>query len=169
MEDTLKKENESNTESPVMQDKELHACKTEVASLKNTLMRLTADFENARKNTEKELIRSKVLAQASILTDLVEIIDDFDRAFVDLAKQTEREKDGYYRGFELIYKAFSKLLTKYGVEEITENSIFDPELHEAVMQVVQENSTSGAIVEVLQKGYRYKGAVLRPAKVSVAQ
>ncbi|MGC2310727.1 MAG: nucleotide exchange factor GrpE [Candidatus Babeliaceae bacterium] len=146
----------------------LNTCQEELATAKNKLLRLTADFENIRKNTEKELVRSRLMAQVPILIDLLAIVDDFDNAFADLAKHTEK-KDVHYAGFELMYKALHKMLTKYGVEEITENTVFDPMLHEAVMQVTQEGVEPGTIVQVLQKGYRYKGMILRPAKVSVAQ
>ena len=69
----------------------------------------------------------------------------------------------------LIDKELQKYLTHIGVQEIKEVTTFDPELHEAVMSVEAPNISSGNIVEVLQKGYRFKDAVIRPAKVSIAQ
>lgn len=69
----------------------------------------------------------------------------------------------------MIAKALHKLLAAHGVEEIKQVTIFDPMLHEALVQVEMPGQPSGSIVEVLQKGYMFKGEVLRPAKVSVAK
>lgn len=72
-------------------------------------------------------------------------------------------------GFKLISKDFYKFLEKQGVKELEGCEIFDPELHEAVMEIEAENKQPGNVVEVLQKGYLINGAILRPAKVSVAK
>jgi molecular chaperone GrpE len=126
---------------------------------------LSSDFENFRRRTEKQRLELVETAQTPVLFDLVSIVDDFDRAFAELQSRPELSQD--LIGFELIYKALKKLLEKYGVREIKETSHFNPELHEAVIQAEDEQKASGEIVQVLQKGYTYKGSVLRPSKVSV--
>ena len=149
---------------------ELVACQEKLAKSAERLAYLTADFENFRRRTEKDRAQWSQAAQVAVLMDVVAIFDDFERAFTDLTKQQlPAELKSYFAGFELIYKAFLKLLTKYGIEEISAMSLFDPEYHEAVMQVANSDKEPGSIVAVLQKGYTYKGSVLRPAKVSVAQ
>ena len=102
-----------------------------------------------------------------MLRDIVAIVDDFDRAFNDLKKTGSL--DARLSGFEFIYKALHKLLAMYGVEEITQTEQFDPEIHEAISYEPVHDKASGTIIAVLEKGYRFKGTVLRPAKVSVAQ
>ena len=97
-------------------------------------------------------------AQADVLTQLLEIVDDFDRAQHDISNPA----------FELIYKALKKLLVRFNVTEITENGDFNPTLHEAIMQTAAESpEQAGTIAQVLQKGYRIGTTILRPAKVAV--
>ncbi len=149
---------------------ELVVCQEKLAKTTEKLAYLTADFENFRRRTEKERVQWAHAAQVSVLMDMVTIFDDFERAFTDLSKQQlPAELKSYFSGFELIYKAFLKLLAKYGIQEITETGTFNPEYHEAVMQVANSDKEPGSVVAVLQKGYTYKDTVLRPAKVSVAQ
>ena len=142
------------------QNKE-QACQQELAHVKERLGYLTADFDNFRRRTEKDRAQWMQSAQAAVLTDLIAIVDDFDRAFASGTEQLS--------GFELIHKSLVKLLIKYGIEEIRQLSTFDPLLHEAVMQVTAPDAQPGTIVTVFQKGYMLKGVVLRPATVSVAQ
>lgn len=135
-------------------------CAAELAQAKERLLYLTADFDNYRRRVEKEKLQWSQFAQEAILKDLIALVDDFDRSASELAGNV---------GFELIYKACKKMLQKYGVEEITQVTTFDPHLHEAIMSVPAEGKEPGTIVQVFQKGYMFKGAVLRPAQVSVVQ
>lgn len=149
---------------------EIQALKNELAQAKERATYLSADFDNFRKRVEKDRLAISTAAQASVLADLLTIIDDFDRAFADMQQKHILEKPElatYFAGFELIYKSLQKLLAKYGVTEIDAQGQFNPELHEAVVQVDDPTKESGQIVQVLQKGYMFKGTVLRPAKVSV--
>jgi len=150
-----------NNEDAIQNDnKALETCQTELAHAKEHLLYLTADFDNYRRRTEKEKIQWSQFAQEAILKDLIALVDDFDRSAGELSDKA---------GFELIYKSCKKMLQKYGVEEITQITTFDPHLHEAIMSVQTEEKESGAIVQVLQKGYMFKGTILRPAQVSVVQ
>ena len=72
-------------------------------------------------------------------------------------------------GFEMIYQSLEKILTKFGVQEITDFSVFNPKYHEALVQVESDKHKSGQVVQVLQKGYIMHDKVIRPATVSVAK
>ncbi len=140
---------------------QLKECVAQKEEWKDRFLRTAADFENFKKRTEKERVLWISNAQSTLLNDLVNVVDNFDRAF-------EQQHENI-AGFELIYKELKKLLEKYGVTEIKEVSHFDPKLHEAIMQVDSPDHKPGDIVKVLQKGYLFKGELLRPTKVSVAK
>lgn len=141
----------------------LNECLLEKDEWKNRCLLTAADFENFKRRTEKERVLWITNTQATILTDVIGIVDDFERAFTTQNEAIPLE------GFQMIYKSFQKLLEKYGVQDIKEISEFDPNLHEAIMQVESPDHQAGQIVQVLQKGYRFKDQILRPAKVSVAK
>jgi molecular chaperone GrpE len=148
----------------------LEECKKELAYWKDQFLRSKADFENFKRRIEKEQTQWFQTAQAVLLFDLLNVVDDFDRAF------EEKQKEGYslelkawIEGFELIRKSLHKLLSKYDVKEIKIEAEFDPRIHEAVAQVDSPDHKAGQIVDVIQKGYTFKDAVLRPAKVTIAR
>lgn len=148
---------------------ELEICKQELVQVKDQYLRAKADFENFKRRIEKEQTQWYRAAQAQLMLDLLEIVDNFDRALEETQKQEQSEQfKAWLEGFELIHKSLHKLLSDYEIEEIAVDS-FDPHLHEAVSQIKSEEHKSGEIVEVMQKGYTFKGEVLRPAKVTVAQ
>lgn len=145
-------------------------CCAELEELKHKLLVSRADFENFKKRIQKEKQDWIASAQGHVITDILSVIDDFDRAFHEYRKQeNSTEKDMWLKGFELIYASLYKLLDKYHVREIKEVQTFDPTLHEAVMHVDAPDHESGTIVHVLQKGFMLNDVVLRPAKVSVAK
>lgn len=150
-------------ETSIPSDLELKECQTQRDEWKDRCLRTVADFENFKRRVEKEKMMWIASAQSSIIQDLLSIVDDFDRAFA------QEQNTANTQGFALIYKAFAKLLEKYGVQEIKDLTHFDPTYHEAIMQVESSDHKPGDIVQVLQKGYTFKGEVLRPAKVSVAK
>lgn len=154
--------NEENNNQPDL-TQQLNECLNQKEEWKDRCLRTTADFENYKKRAEKERSLWITSAQSSILSDLLSIVDDFDRAF-SLSQENQS-----LTGFSLIHKELHKFLEKHGVTEIKEVKQFDPHLHEAIMNAESADHESGAIVQVLQKGYMFKGQVLRPAKVSVAK
>ncbi len=160
--------------------KQLADCQTQINEWKDRALRTAADYENFKKRSEKERLLWISSAQSAVLLDLISIVDDFDRAFASLRQgfggqgpipaHPEEPRSGVSKdGFELIYKSLQKILEKYGIQEIKDLSHFDPTKHEAIMQVESADHKPGDIVQVLQKGYLFKGEVLRPAKVSVAK
>lgn len=139
--------------------------KSEIEQLQERIRYVSADFETFRRRAEKERHQLFEAGEAAVLKDLIPILDDFDRAFAQIGGHPELAT--YFSGFELMYKALQKMLVFHHVREIDQLSVFDPELHEAVMHVCEEGYAENAIVKVLQKGYLYKDIVLRPARVAV--
>ncbi len=130
------------------------------------LQRLQAEFENYKKRTEREFAAYKEVAMGACISALLPVIDNLELA---LKNATKEEKDGFYKGIELVYAQFLSILHELGVEEIKTEGRFDPRLHEALLAEAHEGSEKNTILEVLQKGYRLKDRVLRTAKVKVAK
>jgi len=169
VQETKKPNNEQAPTNDILK-KELENCKAEVAEWKDKFVRLNADFENFKKRMIEQQKLWIGTAQAEILAELLTIVDNFERALAGHEKQEKTpERKAWIEGFSLIYQSLIVLLHKFGVEEITEHGTFNPIYHEALVQVDSPDHESGTIVEIMQKGYSFKGKVLRPAKVSVAK
>ncbi len=135
-----------------------------VKKLEDNLMRLAADFDNYKKRAEKENDLLKQVYVAESLRKLLPIADDFDIAISHMEKAPEKE---FKHGMELIYAKILDLLKREGIEEMgSKNEMFDPYKHEAIRY---EEGDEGKIIEVVQKGYLFKGNVLRYAKVIVGK
>lgn len=139
---------------------EVTMCLAELSLWKDQCKRISADFENFKKRTEKEQVRWAEMAKESMLLELVSFVDTFEIAL--------SQQSGDKVGVEMIYQALMKLLAKHDVVAMASTVDFDPDFHEAIMQVPSDKHTSGQIVDVLSKGFMLKDRVLRPAKVSVA-
>ena len=165
-----KVEVEQEQEQEALDTQELTSCKQELLSWKEKFARVSADLDNFRRRMEKERIGWMQRAQSDLTKNLLPILDDFDRAVQQQEKQelTQQMRE-WLSGFVMISSSLEKILKDAGLQEISETTNFDPELHEAVVQIDSDDHESGAIVEVLQKGYRFNDQVIRPAKVSVAK
>ncbi len=127
-------------------------------------LRLMADFQNYKRRVEKERSDVHAFANEKLVTNLLEVLDNFDRALD--AEETEGFKDG----MELIFQQFVTVLQKAGMEEIEAlEQVFDPNLHSAVIMEETDKVKSGCVSEVLQKGYTLNGKVIRPSMVKVAK
>jgi len=146
---------------------ELEACNAERDAWKEKYVRVQADLDNFTKRIDKERLQWRNTVQGALLLDLLPVIDDFDRAFEQ--KKEDENIQSWLAGFEMIRKNMQKILDKYEVKEIPAEMSFDPEYHEALVQIESPEHKSGEIVAILQKGYTFRGSVLRAAKVSVAQ
>lgn len=146
---------------------QLKQCQVQLTEWKDRCMRVTADLENFRRRMAREQESWTESAQAQILGQLLPIVDNFDRAFSQ--PKTAQDTQALLAGFELIKTSLAKLLAQYGVERMNNYDQFDPQFHEALTQVAVADKESGQIVEVLEQGYLFRGKVLRPARVSVAQ
>ena len=130
-------------------------------------LRLQADFDNYRKRVARERENVFNTALEDIMTQLLPIIDNFDRA-LDSFKSGNLEPE-YYEGLEMIYKEFITTLNKNGLSEIEAlNCTFDSNIHHAVMKVDSEGDDENTIKEVFQKGYMLNNKVIRPSMVKVA-
>ena len=124
--------------------------------------RLQADFDNFRKRTQRENEEFKTFATAGLISELLTIEDDLDRA-LDSAK----EENDFVIGVRGIRQNLMKILESKGLTEIPTDGKFDPNCHEALC--VEESDTDGDIAEVFQKGYRLGNKVLRYSKVKVTR
>lgn len=148
------------------QAERIAALEAEVSSLKDQYLRKLADYENFRKRMFREKEDAVKYANSQILSDLVTVLDDFDRA----VKSTESSKDfqSLHDGVEMIRKGLlGTLASKYGLEAMeAAGKPFDPNMHEAVMSE-QGECAEPLVVEEFIKGYRLRDRVLRSAKVKV--
>ncbi len=149
---------------------QLFQCQSQLQEWKERCLRITADFENFKRREEKARLQVTRYAQAELVTGLLPIVDNFERALKQKkSDEIPAELQAWFAGIILIDKDLQKYFTSIGLQEIKEVTEFDPQLHEAVMTVQSSDIPSGNIVEVLQKGYRFKDSVIRPAQVSIAQ
>ena len=138
---------------------------SEIEALKDNLQRLQADFNNFRRRTQQEKESLSIYANEKIVTELLPVIDNMERA---LDACEDKESD-IYKGVELVYKQLKDTLGKFSVEEIAaENEDFDPNLHMAVMQEAAEGIEPNKVIQVLQKGYKLSNRVIRPSMVKVS-
>ena len=132
----------------------------------NRLIRLQADFANYKKRTEKEKSDIYLYANEKLALDLLDILDNLERALVS---QTEDQENPFYTGIQMVLKQLIDTLKKHGIEEIDAlNKPFDMNLHHAVMREEADAETNN-VIEIFQKGFTIHGKVLRPAMVKVAQ
>ena len=137
-----------------------------IEELTDRLQRSMAEFDNYRKRTEKEKASMYVIGAKEIVEKILPVVDNFERA---LASTTEEQKaDPFVEGMDKIYKHLCKTLEDMGVTAIEAvGKEFDPNLHNAVMHVDDENVGENIIVEEFQKGYTYHDAVVRHSMVAV--
>ena len=129
------------------------------------ILRLQADFENFRRRTAKEKEELAAVITQNLLTDLLPLLDNFERAMA--VEQSDVE--AFQKGVEMIFTQLREVMEKHGLENIeAEGALFDPNVHQAVMRVENPDVEDGTITQVLQKGYQAKGRVIRPAMVQVA-
>lgn len=137
------------------------------AQLDDLRKRNLAEFENFRKRTEKEKSTMFDMGAKSVVEKLLPIIDNFERGFAGLSE--EQMSDPFVSGMDMVYKQLVKALADMGVEPIEAvGKPFDPNLHNAVMHVEDENLGENTVAQELQKGYLYHGSVVRHSMVQVA-
>lgn len=136
----------------------------EKTELQELLQRRQAEFENFRKRTERERSEFLEFAAMDTVKALLPVLDDFERAL-----KTESTDKEYARGMELIYNRLSENLKKLGLEPIgNEVKLFNPHIHHAVEMVDTKDHPDQTILDEYQKGYYFRGRLLRPAMVKVA-
>lgn len=147
-------------------DKKQEALKEKIEELEDRVKRQMAEFENFRKRTEKEKTAMFETGAKSVIEKILPVVDNFERG---LAAVPENEKDGgFAQGMEMIYKQLMTELENMDVKPIPAvGEEFNPDFHNAVMQVESEEYESGVIAQELQKGYTYRDSVVRHSMVAV--
>lgn len=149
-------------------EKKLEELQNEVNTLKDKNMRIAAEMVNTLRRKDEETNRLLKYSNESLITELLPVIDNFERALNVDAKTTDIES--YQKGMTMIYNSLKNILEKFEVKEIEAiDKEFDPSYHQAVMQEEKEGTKENIVIEVLQKGYTYKDKVIRPAMVKVSK
>lgn len=140
-----------------------------IAELNDRIKRQMAEFDNFRKRTEKEKSQMYEIGAKSIIEAILPVVDNFERALVAPSMESEQEK-AYVEGIQMIYKQLMTELEGIGVKPIEAlGQEFNPDFHNAVMQVESDEYESGFISQELQKGYMYRESVVRHSMVAVVQ
>lgn len=158
---------EDNTSENVQNNQEV--IENELAKEKDKFLRLFAEFENYKKRTTKERLELFKTAGQDVIQSLLPILDDFDRALLEIAKSGESNLS---KGVELIYNKLTSVLKTKGLEliEVSASDNFDSEIHEAITQIPAPSpELSGKIIDVVEKGYKLGDKIIRFPKVVVGQ
>jgi molecular chaperone GrpE len=148
--------------------KEIELLKNNLEEADNRYLRLQADFDNFRRRTQMEITAHEKYRAQKLITELLPAIDNFERA-LQMEADNEQTKT-LLQGVEMVYRGLLTALKNEGVEPIeAAGKEFDPHLHQAVMQVEDENFGPNMVVEEFQKGYMLKDRVIRPSMVKVNQ
>ncbi|CAN5366381.1 nucleotide exchange factor GrpE [soil metagenome] len=146
---------------------QLDRAAAEIQALRDRHLRLAAEFDNYRKRTDRERTESWTRAQAQLVEQLLDPLDDLDRV-TQLDASSSRE-EALLEGVQLVRRKLLRVLETAGLETIdAAGQPFDPERHEALMMVPTEvRDEDDTVADVFQKGYSFKGILLRPARVQV--
>ena len=148
-------------------DKSSGKLEAEIAELKDKNLRLYAEFDNFRRRTAKESFEMMVTANAKLIEKLTEVLDNFNRAF---DPQNKASAEDFEKGMKLIFGRFKDLLDAEGLEEIDPaGAVFDPNLHEALLQQVSDTVPENNVIQTISKGYKLKTKILKHAKVIVSK
>ncbi|MFB6496522.1 nucleotide exchange factor GrpE [Bacillus haynesii] len=151
-----------------MLEKQLKELQERLEEKENKLLRVQADFENYKRRARLDLEAAEKYRSQRIISELLPALDNFERA-LQLDPDNEQTKS-LLQGMEMVHRQILEALKNEGVEQIPSiGEQFDPNMHQAVMQVEDEAYESNAVVEELQKGYKLKDRVIRPSMVKVNQ
>ncbi|MBS4536875.1 nucleotide exchange factor GrpE [Clostridium sp. D2Q-11] len=154
--------NEESSKEDLQQNEEKDS-----SELNERYLRLQADFSNYKKRVEKEKESIYNFANEKLVTELLDVMDNFERAFASADEGVEN--DSFYQGVVMVYKQLLNILEKNGLEEIEAiKEKFDPNLHHAVMQEENDEYEENTVIDVFQKGYKLKNKVIRPSMVKVS-
>jgi molecular chaperone GrpE len=173
-EHTLDDQNPGEQTAPTSEERQADAqqdpaveLRRERDALQDRLLRTAAEFDNFRKRMDRERRDLSEYAAADILSEILPILDNFERA---LQAPSGADEDSFRKGIELIHKQMLDLLRKRGVRPIDAlGADFDPNVHEAVIHEASDTHREGEVMQELQRGYRLGERLLRPAMVKVAK
>lgn len=147
-----------------IEDDETVKLKEELDRQRDLALRTAAEFDNFKKRTEREKYASLEFMKADIVKTFLPVLDNFGRAL-----EIDAEGEDFKKGIEMISKQLTDTMVKLGLSEIDdEGKEFNPEFHQAVLHVEDENFGENIIVKTLQKGYKIGDTVIRPSMVQVA-
>jgi len=151
----------------------LEAALAEAAEYKDKYLRAHADFENSKRRLEKDKMNAVSYANESFAKDILAVIDSFENALASIESADEENASEVLtkmkEGVNLTYEQLKKILEKNHIKEVDCSGEFNPEVHQAIMQVDSDAHEAGDVVQVMQKGYTIKDRILRPAMVSTCK
>ena len=160
---TEKSEKKSKKEDKTAE--ELKKLQDDYAALNDKYMRVLAEYDNFRKRTQKDIESRTSYTKVDILSKILPVVDNFERA----ASADNSNPDSYKKGVEMIVGQFLEILKNLGVEEFgAPGDTFDPNIHNGVMHIDDENFGENEITDVFMKGYKVGDKIIRPATVKVA-
>ena len=174
VEEEIQQINETD-EKPVKEKKKIKELKEKIANLelelanvKNEMLLDRAELENFKRRTNDERIKDRKYANQTLLSDMINVIDIFDKA---VSSNTEDELlKKYLLGFKMINMQLQQVMSDYGVQKIKDlGEKFNPNIHQAIETIEVEGVEEGQVVEVVMQGYMYKDRVLRPSMVKVSK
>jgi len=151
-------------------ENEFDLLQTELSELKDKYARVHADFDNIKKRLEREKYTAVEYSNEKFAKDMIPVLDALDGAMKSIDSDGDKAElfDKLKEGIELTHKQFLTSLEKHGVTQVSHEEPFDPNIHNAVQAVDNEEVESGQIVQTFQTGYKYKNRPLREAMVIVA-
>lgn len=165
--------NEENSSQEVRNDQEnglqaeIEKLKTEISDQQQRTLRAQADFDNFRRRTQKEKEELAKYASSKLITELLPVVDNFERALA--ATEENPEFESFSKGVSMIFRQLETVLNAEGLAAMNcVGQPFNPEFHQAIMQVESDEYEEGIVVEEVQKGFMLKDKVLRPAMVKVS-
>ncbi|WP_010287998.1 nucleotide exchange factor GrpE [Kurthia massiliensis] len=154
------------TEVEEVEEDPVAELEAKLAEEEERYLRLRADFDNLKRRTQLDREAQAKYRAQSLLTDLLPVLDNFERALN--VEATSEEAQNMKKGIEMVYRTLVEATEKEGLKVIaTEGEAFDPNVHQAVMQESDAEKESGIVLQELQRGYQLKDRVLRPAMVKV--
>jgi molecular chaperone GrpE len=156
--------NTDNQEDTTIEKSELEVLQEELGKEKDRYMRLFAEFENYKRRTAKERLELFVTASEDVLSALLPVVDDFERALPELEKGDKK----LYEGVDLIYKKLLNTVSQKGLEkiEVKAGDVFDADIHEAITQIPAPNDDlKGKIIDTVAQGYKLGEKIIRYPKV----
>lgn len=149
----------------------LEVALAEAADYKDKYLRAHADFENSKKRLEKDKMNAVSYANESFAKDILAVMDSFENALASMEESADSSEvlEKMKEGVNLTHEQLKKVLEKNHIKAVDCEGEFDPEVHQAIMQVESDAHETGDVVQVMQKGYTIKDRILRPAMVSTCK
>ncbi len=146
-----------------------NALQTERDDLLGRLQRLSAEFVNYQKRVQRDIAQAREFANEELIKSLLPVVDDMERA-LNVARQNHAENDPLLAGMELVHNKALQTLERFGLTRIsTQEELFDPERHSALMEQPSDRHAPRTVIQELQAGYQLKGRTIRPAHVVVSK